>query len=36
MTDRLFNVNVVSSELLATPEAIKRDLPMTPAAEEFV
>ncbi|HET9693310.1 MAG TPA: 3-deoxy-7-phosphoheptulonate synthase [Steroidobacteraceae bacterium] len=36
MTDRLFNINVVSSEVLATPEHIKRDLPMPTSAEEFV
>jgi len=36
MTERLFDINVVSSELLPTPEAIKRDLPMPAAAEEFV
>jgi 3-deoxy-7-phosphoheptulonate synthase len=36
MQERLFNINVVSSELLPTPEEIKRDLPLAPAAEEFV
>ena len=36
MQERLQNINVVSSELLATPEAIKRDLPLTQAAEDFV
>jgi 3-deoxy-7-phosphoheptulonate synthase len=36
MTERLFDINVVSSELLPTPEAIKRDLAMPAAAEEFV
>jgi 3-deoxy-7-phosphoheptulonate synthase len=36
MTERLFDINVVSSELLPTPEDIKRDLPMPATAEEFV
>ena len=36
MQERLQNINVVSSELLATPEAIKRDLPLAQAAEDFV
>jgi 3-deoxy-7-phosphoheptulonate synthase len=36
MQERLQNINVVSSELLPTPEAIKRDLPLTLAAEDFV
>jgi len=36
MQDRLYNVNVVSSELLPTPEEIKARLPMPLAAEEFV
>ncbi|HVN43404.1 MAG TPA: 3-deoxy-7-phosphoheptulonate synthase [Steroidobacteraceae bacterium] len=36
MTERLQNINVLSSELLPTPEEIKRDVPLTPAAEEFV
>ena len=36
MQDRLYNVNVVSSELLPTPEEIKTRLPMPIAAEEFV
>jgi len=36
MTERLHNVNVLSSELLPTPEAVKDALPLTPAAEEFV
>ena len=36
MQDRLYNVNVVSSELLPTPEAIKASLPMPPEAEDFV
>ena len=36
MQERLQNINVVSSELLATPEAIKGDLPLTQAAEDFV
>jgi 3-deoxy-7-phosphoheptulonate synthase len=36
MQERLQNINVVSSELLPTPEAIKHDLPLTQAAEDFV
>ena len=36
MQERLQNINVLSSELLPTPEAIKRDLPLAQAAEEFV
>jgi 3-deoxy-7-phosphoheptulonate synthase len=36
MTDRLHNVNVLSSELLPTPEQIKLELPTPVAAEEFV
>jgi len=36
MQERLQNINVVSSELLPTPEEIKRDLPLGPAVEEFV
>jgi 3-deoxy-7-phosphoheptulonate synthase len=36
MQERLHNVNVVSSELLPTPEDIKRSLPLTAAAEDFV
>ena len=36
MPDRLYNVNVVSSELLPTPEQIKADMPMPASAEEFV
>ena len=36
MQDRLYNVNVVSSELLPTPEQIKADMPMPASAEEFV
>ncbi len=34
--DRLQNVNVVASELLATPEDIKRALPLTDAAADTV
>ena len=34
--DRLSNVNVVSSELLPTPEEVKRALPLTARAEETV
>ena len=36
MTERLHNVNVLSSELLPTPEAVKQSLPLPAAAEEFV
>jgi 3-deoxy-7-phosphoheptulonate synthase len=36
MQERLQNINVLSSELLPTPEDIKRGLPLPPAAEEFV
>ena len=36
MPDRLHNINVLSSELLPTPEQIKQGLPLTPAAEDFV
>ncbi|HEX7374489.1 MAG TPA: 3-deoxy-7-phosphoheptulonate synthase [Steroidobacteraceae bacterium] len=36
MPDRLHNINVLSSELLPTPEQVKQKLPLTPAAEEFV
>ena len=36
MQERLQNINVLSSELLPTPEQIKQGLPLTPAAEEFV
>jgi 3-deoxy-7-phosphoheptulonate synthase len=36
MQDRLYNVNVVSSELLPTPEAVKASMPMPPEVEEFV
>ena len=36
MGERLQNINVVSSELLATPDQIKRELPLSPSAEEFV
>ncbi len=35
-TDRLYNVNVASSELLATPEEVKRRLPLTPRATQTV
>ncbi len=34
--DQLQNVNVVSSDLLATPEEVKRRLPMTPKAADTV
>ena len=36
MKERLQNLNVVSRELLPTPEAVKRDLPLSAAAEEFI
>jgi len=36
MQDRLYNVNVVSSEILPTPEEIKAQLPIPASAEEFV
>jgi len=36
MTERLQNINVLSSELLPTPEQIKQGLPLTSAAEESV
>jgi 3-deoxy-7-phosphoheptulonate synthase len=36
MSDRLYNVNVLSSELLPTPAEIKARLPLPPAGEEFV
>jgi 3-deoxy-7-phosphoheptulonate synthase len=36
MQERLHNVNVLSSELLPTPEEIKRDLPLPATAEDFV
>jgi len=36
MKERLQNINVASSELLPTPEEIKRDLPLPPESEDFV
>jgi 3-deoxy-7-phosphoheptulonate synthase len=36
MTERLQNINVLSSELLPTPEQVKRDLPLATEAEDFV
>ncbi len=36
MSDRLHNVNVASSELLPTPEEIKRELPVSSKAEQAV
>ncbi len=36
MQERLHNVNVLSSELLATPDEIKRDLPLPAATEDFI
>ncbi len=34
--DQLQNVNVISSDLLATPEEVKRRLPLTAAAGDAV
>jgi len=34
--DRLHNVNVLSSELLPTPEEVKRQVPISPRSEGFV
>ncbi|MCZ8131469.1 MAG: 3-deoxy-7-phosphoheptulonate synthase [Steroidobacteraceae bacterium] len=36
MSTRLYNVNVLSSELLPTPEQIKGELPLVGPAEEFI
>lgn len=36
MAERLYNINVVSQELLPTPAQVKRVLPITPKAEETV
>jgi 3-deoxy-7-phosphoheptulonate synthase len=36
MRERLQNINVGSSELLATPEDVKRELPLEGSGEEFV
>ena len=36
LQDRLQNVNVASSDLLATPEEVKRRLPLTARAAETV
>ena len=36
MADQLYNVNVISSELLPTPEEIKRELPASPRARQCV
>jgi len=36
MHERLQNINVASSELLPTPEEIKRAMPLNPAAEELI
>ena len=35
-SSRLHNVNVVSSELLPTPEDVKRSVPISSRAEDFV
>ena len=36
MQERLHNINVLSSEILPTPEEIKRRLPLPPESEDFV
>ncbi len=36
MAERLQNINVVSSELLATPDDVKRESPLPATSEEFV
>ena len=36
MQERLHNINVLSSEILPTPEEVKRLLPLPPESEEFV
>jgi 3-deoxy-7-phosphoheptulonate synthase len=36
MSNRLHNVNVLSSELLPTPERIRAECPLSPAGEAFV
>lgn len=36
LQDPLHNINVISSDLLATPEEVKRRLPITPHASQFV
>jgi 3-deoxy-7-phosphoheptulonate synthase len=36
MQERLQNINVLSSELLPTPEQVKLSMPLPPASEEFV
>jgi 3-deoxy-7-phosphoheptulonate synthase len=36
MGERLHNINVVSSDILATPEEVKCELPLPAASEEFV
>jgi 3-deoxy-7-phosphoheptulonate synthase len=36
MKERLHNINVLSSEILPTPEEIKQLLPLPPESEEFV
>ncbi len=36
MSSRLHNVNVLSSELLPTPEQVRTELPLSPASEAFV
>ena len=34
--ERTYNVNVIAQDVLMTPAEIKKRLPMTPQAEEFV
>ena len=36
MSEQLYNVNVASSELLPTPEDVKRELPASPDAQRCV
>jgi 3-deoxy-7-phosphoheptulonate synthase len=36
MSEQLYNVNVASSELLPTPEEVKRELPASPGAQHCV
>ena len=36
MSEQLYNVNVASSELLPTPEEVKRELPASPEAQRCV
>ena len=34
--ERTYNVNVIAQDVLMTPAEIKKHLPITPRAEEFV